>query len=169
MAPQQFVAMQMARPKTRAKIIATIRRKRREFPKSCVVFSIAVIMMLDAPMVVSCRDPFPECSLIEAASGISIAKSVGQITLRNDERNFNRFPGIIVVGMEPIIKIHCPASPIARSERRQFPSGPADSEIFEKSLRATNSNFSSKVERNGCALNSCNILYIVLLTLFAHV
>jgi hypothetical protein len=92
--------------------------------------------------------------MIFEESNISIAKSVCQITLWNDERSLNRLPSIIAEGVETIIKIHGPASPIAGSEICQFPSGPADSEIVEAKLCATNSDLSSKVDRNGCVLNS---------------
>ena len=74
--------------------------------------------------------------MIFEESNISIAKSVCQITLRNDERSLNRLPSIIAEGVETIIKIHGPASPIAGSEICQFPSGPADSEIFVARLCA---------------------------------
>ena len=92
--------------------------------------------------------------MIFEESNISVAKSVCQITSRNDERSINRLPSIIAEGVETIIKIHCPASSITRSEICQFPSGPADSEIFEAMMCAINSDFSSKVDRNGCAVNS---------------
>jgi len=69
--------MQMARPMIRAIITAMIRRKERKFPKAVLVFSIAVTMMLDAPIVVSCEDPFVECSLIDAVK--SAMMSIGLI------------------------------------------------------------------------------------------
>jgi hypothetical protein len=68
--------------------------------------------------------------MIFEESNISIAKSVCQMTLRNDERSLKRLPSIIAEDVETIIKIHCPASPIARSEIGQFPSGSADSKNF---------------------------------------
>ena len=69
--------MQMARPMIRAIITAMIRRNERKFPKAVLVFSIAVTMMLDAPIVVSCEDPFAECSLIDAVK--SAMMSIGLV------------------------------------------------------------------------------------------
>ena len=87
---------------------------------------------------------------------ISIAKSVGQITLRDDQRSFDKFPSIIAVGVETVIKIHGPASPKQGVKfNGSFPVRLiVQFFFFETKLCATNSNCTSRIERNERALNS---------------